>query len=228
MHIFSRLTGLLDHTGQLAEFIRAGGASVVVQVINRLIMLVVGALLARVLGAHGYGVYAYALAILTVLVLFADLGVAQLTVRESAALVAKGRWPEAKGIVLAAGQVTLVLSVCIGGLGFLLTQLLPQTDQSQVLGLVFLLLPLSALVRFNTSVLRGIGRITTGQAIERLGMPIAVLAGLALVFYFQPLYRTAHFAVAVQIGGRSFGCVGGMDIAGQSDPTRPTCSLQTH
>ena len=62
------------------------------------------------LGADGYGVYAYVFALLTLLLVPAELGMPVLLVREIAATESRQDWPHLRGIFLRAIQIVLVVA----------------------------------------------------------------------------------------------------------------------
>jgi O-antigen/teichoic acid export membrane protein len=57
-----------------ARFIRGGMGSAGVQALSLVLALALGIVLARALGAEGYGVYAYAFAIMSLLMVVAEVG----------------------------------------------------------------------------------------------------------------------------------------------------------
>ena len=81
--ILSRLQGVTGGAGSLRrQLVHGGAANALLIAINRLLVLAVGVLLARGLGAEAYGIYAYAFAWLTLLTVFAQFGMPVLLLRE--------------------------------------------------------------------------------------------------------------------------------------------------
>ena len=198
---------ILDHLPRgkaIFDFIRGGAASFVIQVGNRLVMLAVGALLARLLGVTGYGVYAFAMACMTVLVLFADVGVAQLTLRNTAAAMGRENRAEAAGSIVTGGLITSVLAlvVCLLALGVTYNL---QFEQSQAVLIMLFALPMAALLKFGCHSLRGLGQVALGQALERLVVPLFALTGLAAVLWLSEGPQSPQVALWVQFAAFSGG-----------------------
>ena len=199
----SRLIALLGESGSLrGRLIRGGAGSAIIQALNRLIALVVGIALARGLGAEGYGVYAYAFALMSVLMVPAELGMPVLLVREVAASVAKLDWAYVRGICIRSTQIVLAASTTISLIAaFLVWQFgesIP-SDQRQTLLLVLLLLPLSVLSKAFASALHGLQHVVIGQAVEALLRPTLVLLGVLVLFAAAPVMRLPQYAMAVQV-----------------------------
>src|SRR5690554_6430006 len=70
-------------------------------------------LLARLLGAEGYGIYAYAYALVMLLAMPATAGLPNLVIRETAKGLASGHPEAVKGVWGWAGRVVAVLSLAV-------------------------------------------------------------------------------------------------------------------
>ena len=199
----SRLCALLGESGSLrGRLIRGGAGSAIVQALNRLIALAVGIALARGLGAEGYGIYAYAFALMSVLMVPAELGMPVLLVREVAAHVARADWAHVRGICIRGTQVVLAASTAISFIAALLVWRFGDSipaDQRQTLLLVLLLLPLSALSKTFASVLQGLQHVVIGQAVEALLRPTLMLLGVLVLFAAAPGMCLPQYAMAVQV-----------------------------
>lgn len=108
--VLSRLHRLVGGSSSFhSQLVRGGAASALIQVVNRLLALGLGVVLARGLGTEGYGIYAYAFALMTLLMVFADLGMPTLLMREVAANQASHDWPRLHGVVVGAFNTKLKL-----------------------------------------------------------------------------------------------------------------------
>lgn len=189
------------------QLIRAGTGSAGIQAGNRVLSLVLGILLARNLGAEGYGVYAYAFAVMALLMVPAEAGVPTLIMREIAANHARGHWPLLRGALIRAFQFVGVTSSAIALIGLIVLWLIgPRLSEAQYLTMVFMLLvlPFAVLIKTTSAALRGLLHVLTGQALRMLLQPLTVILLLGTLFYSLPEYRQPQLAMAGQIAGGLF------------------------
>jgi O-antigen/teichoic acid export membrane protein len=161
-------------------------------------------LLARMLGAEGYGIYAYAFALVTLLAMPAKAGLPQLVVRETARGVANGRPDLVSGVWRWCGRFTAVLSLLLAAIAWLVLwwggERVGGVYASTLLWAVALT-PLAALGNLRGAALRGLRRIVQGQLPEFVltpGLFLALLAGVALAGggLTPPLAMALHVAAA--------------------------------
>ena len=160
-------------------------------------MLGVGILLARYLGTSGYGTYAYAMAVLTVLLIFADLGIAQYTLRNVAGSVKSNILADQQIAVRYGLQTTLLFALILSGIGLIFLSIFA-VENTTALALVLILLPISAGFKFATYALRGMGKITLGQSLERLALPTIVFFSLWAMFSVVE-WQTPINAIYIQV-----------------------------
>ncbi len=99
--------------------IRETGAVIVLKVIFTVLSFLFAVVFARLLGAEGYGIYAYAL--FSLLALPAQAGMPNLIVRETAKGVAQNRPDLIKGVWNWSGRITAVFSFILAvGAGLVL------------------------------------------------------------------------------------------------------------
>lgn len=125
--------------------------------------------LARLLGAEGYGIYAYAYALITLLAMPAHAGLPNLIVRETARALAEGRPGRVKGAWRWAGRVVALISIgLVGVVGPILViwQGGWDTPAGQTMAWALLLVPLMALGNLRGAALRGLKQIVAGQLPE--------------------------------------------------------------
>ena len=144
-------------------------------------------LLARFLGAAGYGSYAYALAWLNLLTIPALLGLPGLITREISIYQSKSNWGLAKGLLLWANKIVLLTSLALAllfvGITRWLTNATPQTVS--ILGIAAIALPLMTLTQLRQPTMQALNRIVLGQLPEFLIRPvlfISLLGGSYLAF----------------------------------------------
>ena len=77
----------MDSASIRRDLVRGAAGTSAVRITSTGLGLVVTAMLARLLGAEGYGIYVYALALVTLLAVPATVGPAQMVIVETALLV---------------------------------------------------------------------------------------------------------------------------------------------
>ncbi|MEX0382546.1 flippase [Spiribacter sp. 1M153] len=197
-----RLRNLVTSGGFKARLIRAGLGSAGIQAANRVLALALGIVLARTLGAEGYGVYAYAFAVMSLLMVAAEAGVPTLLMREVAASESRADWGLLRGVLRRAGQFVALASTTISLLGLLVVWWLADSLTAPVLyttTLMLIVLPLSAGAKTVAHAMRGLHRVVIGQAIDRLLRPLLVLALVGSAFLFWPEWRQPEVAMAAQL-----------------------------
>lgn len=144
-------------------------------------------LLARLLGAEGYGVYAYVLAMVEILGIPVQTGIGTLTVREVAAFRERREWGLLGGFVRFGCVVILTFGLLAAAGSWALVEILqPGWPPEQFLTLAagLLLLPLRSLSNYLGSALRGLKRIVRGLVPESLLRPGGFLLLSAGVWLF--------------------------------------------
>nr|WP_301289184.1 flippase [Natronocella acetinitrilica] len=183
-----RLKGLRGE-GLRGQLVKGGIGSLGVNGGRILLQFAVAVVLARALGAAGYGVYAFALAIVTLLAIPAQVGLPQLVVRETARAQVEERWARMRGLwtwstvfVLAFSAVLLVPFVIAWtvGIPFL------SEDRASALLWGLLLVPLLALGQLRGAALHGLRRVVLGQLPEHIIRP-ALLVIFTLIVIVLPL-----------------------------------------
>lgn len=203
--VLSHLRRLVGSRSSLrGQLVRSGAGSALVQVLNRLLALALGVVLARGLGAEGYGIYSYAFALMTLLLVFAELGMPTLLMRVIAASQARRDWPQLRGVLVRALQIVFLNAVTLTGIAALVLWFLSDgmsVNQSKTLIWVVALLPLAAVTKAMMAVLQGLQHVVKAQTVEMLVRPVFVLLGVGGVFTFFPDMRLPQYAVLVQLGG---------------------------
>lgn len=145
-------------------------------------------LLARLLGVEEYGVYAYVMALITLLGIPVTLGLPNLVVRHVAAYHAQSSWPLMRGILQWANKLVALISIAVilvAGLVAWSTVQHYDTDTLYTfcLALVFLL-PIRALSALRASALRGLHHVVLGQLPENLVRPGLFVVLLLITYLF--------------------------------------------
>ncbi len=146
---------------------------------------VVGVMLARLMGATNYGVYALAMTSATLAGLITEFGLPTLAMRETGRAQANGQWGELRGLLYWADRAVLVLSAIVAA-GFLLRfGVLGSTVgsgylQAMVWGVV--LIPIVAIGKLRSLVLMALGWVHSGQAPMMILRPLLFICGVLAVW----------------------------------------------
>lgn len=186
-----------------AQLARGGLGSVVLKLLSAGIALSITVLLARSLGPAGYGVYAYVLALVTLMAIPAEFGLPSLVVRETARAQVGRRWDLIRGMwrwaILAAATLSLGVAVVAGGLAWVLSERFTGL-QLTTFAWGLLLLPLVALGNLVGAALRGLRRVLQGQLPELVLRPAGFLLLIAGVLIFGGPRLGADTAMALHAG----------------------------
>lgn len=134
--------------------------------------------LARTLSPAGYGFYSFALALITLLAIPAQMGVPEVVVRETAKYHAAENWKALKGLwrwSLFAVLIASMIAILIGSMGYLLYELGRSSLSADVFLSGILLLPFMAFASLRGAMLSGLRRVVIGQ------LPDAVLRPVVLI-----------------------------------------------
>lgn len=174
---FSDLRSILASArgdGLRAEIVRGGMGSFGLKAAQTVLTLGLMVLLARMLGAEGYGLYAYMLAVVEILGIPVQTGVGTLAVREVAGYEERREWGLLRGFLrfgsfsIIAFSVLLAVGVCT------VFEVLPlgwSREKYLTLAAGLLLLPLRALSNYLGAALRGLKKIVRGLLPENVLRP---------------------------------------------------------
>ncbi|ADE14475.1 polysaccharide biosynthesis protein [Nitrosococcus halophilus Nc 4] len=211
---FGRIAGLAKSNGLRAQLLRGGIGSIAIKVGHTLLMLATTVVLARVLGAEGFGIYAYAYALVQILGIPAQMGLPILVVREVAAYQANAQWGLLKGILRrafqAVGVIAIVLALAGGSVAWVFSERFSQ-EYLTTFAWALLLLPLIALGNLRGAALRGLRKVIQGQLPEHVLRPGGFLLFLGVVWLLFPqrqltpadamLMHTVATGMAFGVGG---------------------------
>lgn len=206
----SRVSGELRGNGLRARLVRSALGSAGVQAANRAIALVLGVVLARSLGPDGYGVYAFAFALMSLLMVAAEAGVPTLLMREVAAAEGSGDWGLLRGALQRGVQFVGLVSLTIAVSGLVVLVLFADRvapASFHTLAVMFLLLPATALSKTISRALMGFHRVVMAQSLEMLLRPILVIGFIGVMFSWWPEMRSPVFAMAAQLAAVLIGLI---------------------
>ncbi len=131
--------------------------------------------LARLLGAAGYGSYAYAIALLNLLLIPAVLGLRSTLTRDIAVYRTQADWGAVRGLLQWANNIVLWASIFLAVVTLGVVWQLSQSTDSQtliVLAIALLSLPVRALTELRQAAMYALQHIVSGQLPEMLIRPL--------------------------------------------------------
>lgn len=181
----------------LAQFAASG----TLQVGSKLIVVLSGVLLARVLGPSALGVYAFTLSSVALGLLVCEFGMRSLHVREVAASLAQKRWGHLRSLLSYGPLIIFSAGVLVGSVGAIVVAMQPDLSAStrQTYLLACALLPCLALMRILISQSVGFGLVLQSQVLELLLYPGVVACGVGAVYLTQAGRLGPEVAMAFQV-----------------------------
>ncbi len=157
--------------------------------------------LARLLGPAGYGEYAYVIAWLQLLLLFAQSGLSMAAVRYMAEYLAQDQPELAQGFIRRSTQAAFISSIVLGLLmvGIAATAHSAGSVISRHFLLAGMALPVLAQFVLNSAVIRGIGQALLG-IISLMFYPLLFLVALLVANLLFPEHLTTTDALALNLG----------------------------
>ncbi|MGE0278751.1 MAG: flippase [Nitrospiraceae bacterium] len=149
-----------------------------------LVNLGLSVLLARILQPDGYGIYAFAISIVTLLAIPATLGLPTLVIREVAKYELEKRWGLLRGVLERVTHTVVAMSISVSLLAALsIYAIADESRSAQVLSLYWglLFLPIAALSQVRAAALHGLRKVVWGQLPETVIRPATLLLFCALV-----------------------------------------------
>lgn len=156
----------MSGASNLRTLARSAASLGALHAVSMALTLVVGVLLARQLGPSGYGVYALAITVATLVGMLTEFGLPILVMREFAAAEARQSWGEARGLIRWADRVILGLSAVLLAAFFGAALLFNFAQRSAFLATMIwavLLIPLAGLAKLRGLALLSLGRTFASQ-----------------------------------------------------------------
>src|SRR4051794_26242756 len=160
-----------------------------------------GVLLARLLGAAAYGIYASAIAVVLLLGLPLTLGFERLLMRDVAAARTCNSWTLAQGLIRRSLQIVLpvsLISIGVLGVGAILLDRSLADETLPVLLLALLMIPLTTLSTIRRAVTQGLQHIVSSQLPESFIRP-ALFTGLLAIAFLTVGSMSATAAMALNL-----------------------------
>jgi len=137
----------------------------------------IAVILSHLLGADGYGAYAFAVAVGLLLTVPALLGLPPLIVREIAAARVHESWGAIRGVMQWTTRVVVGAATLVGGGALLVFWIAgwPEPPLRTPTLLALLLVPLIGLISLRQSAMQGLGRVVLGRTPETVVSPAATI-----------------------------------------------------
>ncbi len=161
-------------------------------------------ILARVLGAEGYGAFSNAMAWVSLLTIPATFGFGILLVRDTAIYRSQGKWALLKGLLRFSNRIVLVLSIVLALSAAVLAGFIfhspDQTLMRHTVWVALLLLPLFAMYNLREATMRGLEHVIYSGLPSMIVRPGLLLAGIVSIYFFWPHHLTPPLAMAANVG----------------------------
>ena len=193
----------LKKNGSLSSLLARGTAStLIVSVIFSCVNFALNVLLAREMGATGYGAYSYAIAWTAVMGVVANLGFPQVIIRDTSAYVQLQDSGRLRGLMRFSFKWTLaasLLSIVAAVVPALFQFWSSQSMELQLLGSAFILVPLNALLLWAAALQQGQSRVGRAQIPSTVVSPLLFLAAVLTFIVWSGRKLDAVSVIYMQI-----------------------------
>jgi O-antigen/teichoic acid export membrane protein len=193
------------------ELPRGAAGSLILKSFSLLLQFITGILLARQLGAAGYGIFAFPMAVVGLLSIPATAGLPQLVVRYIARYHALKQFSLMRGLIRRSNQFVFIFSILIvivAGSVYFALGAVPITSSR---GLTYLfalsILPIIALKNVKMAVLHGLRKITVGLLPDTVIKPVLFLLFVGLYIAFWQKTLLPAVVMGFQVVAASIGLV---------------------
>jgi len=187
-----------------SHLIKGAAGSFVLQVGFAGLAFLNAIILARVLGAQGYGAFANAMAWVGILTIPATFGFDILLVRDVAIYRAQYEWSLLNGLLRFSNIFVLLLSVLLAlvaaGIAGTIFSSSIQATMRLTLWFAMPLIPLFALSSLSRSTLQGLEFVFRAQLPGMIIRPGVLLVGIVVLQIYWPKHLSAPVAMAVNVG----------------------------
>lgn len=176
-----------------------GFGSLIINIVNKLLLLYISILLFRTLGSAQYGIYSYVQSIIFILIIPAEFGIFNLVIREVSYAVSQENHSLVKGIYRWASKTGGVISLSIVVIS-LITVSIFRENFSDLERLTFFwgvsLVPIITLEHINSAALQGFKKIILGQLPKIILFPLFHILFILVFSKLTPNLLTAKSVMA--------------------------------
>ena len=195
------------------RFVRGVVGGFGLKIVSNVLALFTSILLARLLGAAGFGIFAYAITWTSLLSIPATLGLDKLIVREVAIYQARSAWGLMHGILRWTNQIVFLVSV---GLALVAAAWsLGRGNESQMLTAFYIALvslPLTSLRKLRLAAMKGLHQVVKGLVPELLISPLLLIALTVGAYLLLREKLTASWVVGMQVAATGITFAMGMRL----------------
>jgi O-antigen/teichoic acid export membrane protein len=167
-----------------AQLIRGFAGNSGLKIVNMLLLLSSGILLARLLGPENFGLYSFIFTVIALLGLPAQAGVDNLIIREVARYHHAESWQFLRGILASVPVLVLAVAITIAIIAAIFVSIQSENElQKQSLYWALLLIPLVSFANIRSATLKGLRRVVLGNIPEQIVRPLVVVILLILAYY---------------------------------------------
>lgn len=166
------------------------------------LQLVTGVLLAQLLGAAGYGTYAYAMALIGLMSVPTVMGLPHLIVRNMAVYQAKNEFSLMRGLLVRGNQAVFLVAIVMSGAALSISLAFAEHfDPSRLHTFLIslILLPLLALMNVRMAALRGLRHVVLGIMPDTLIRPTLFVFALVVGIFILPSGLSAQWVMIFQV-----------------------------
>lgn len=189
-----------------ARVIKGAAGSFTLQIFSVLLGLISSMILAKFIGAHGYGIYTYALAWINLLMVIAALGTNRLLTREVAIFLQKKQWPELAGLIrwsnLKVSSSSVLFAILLAGISFWF-YIYSHSEKALALITASFLLPFMTLSSLRQSTLQGLHYVVTGLLPENILRPLFLI----LFFVLSHILLGENFTGVIALSNNVLACI---------------------
>jgi len=189
-----------DHTTR--HLVKGTSGTFGLNVLVNITLFITSIVLARLLGATGYGTYMYAIVWATLLSVPAGMGMGRILIRNVASYQAQSAWSLISGQLRWANRVVLAASLIIVILAIVTIWLLRahiDTETIHSLWLAVIILPATTLMRLRQSTMQGLHRVIIGQLPEALVQPLILIVLVGISYFLLEEYINALWVIGLNV-----------------------------
>lgn len=218
--------------GLAAQLIKHASGTFMLKVLNLVLRLIIGMVLARMLGTEGYGIYAFPMAIVALLSVPSTAGLPQLLVRNVSIYYSKKQYGLMRGLLIRSNQFVLFVSLVFAGTTSLFYFSFGKIGVASPEGITFLfamgLLPLIALKNVRMAILRGMRKVVIGQIPELIVKPVVFLIIIILIWLCHGKVISPWQAMGFQLFATGVAFVVGVALLVQQQPKKVNTCIKVY
>lgn len=193
--ILSLLRRVYYGKSTLAMLARGSSSSFVIQILGTALSFVLAILMTRYMGAYEYGLYAYALSWMTLLVVPSMLGFSNALLRFVSQYIVNNDMQHLKGILQRSRQLTLLSSFVLFFIGLIVVYFIREKlgeDLFIIFILMFCLVPFTVYQEWQQSFLRALRLVWQSQLPTQVIRPVLLAVAVYAIFLTKGKVNGVH------------------------------------